>query len=199
MKVFKATDKNIQCNGYQFTPGVEAVEDNAKLCECGFHACERPLDVLNYYAPGSGSRYFEANLEEVTPERGEDSKVCGKKITLGAEIGIPGLVKAHIEYVKAHTTSEHTDPKTATAGSYGAATSRGASIVGENGIASVRGNGVKAKGGMGAVIVIVIENDNDFRIKEWKAGVIDGITLMPDTWYGLEDGKFIKVEDDHGQ
>ena len=68
MKVYKGTDKDIKCRGYQFTPGVEAVEDKAELCSAGFHACEAPLDVLNYYAPGDGSRYFEAELVEVADD-----------------------------------------------------------------------------------------------------------------------------------
>jgi hypothetical protein len=97
MKVYKGTDKDIKCRDYQFTPGVEAVEKRADLCEAGFHACEAPLDVLKYYAPGEGSRYFEAELEDVSEQRSDDSKVVGKRITLGAEIGIPGLIKAHVE------------------------------------------------------------------------------------------------------
>ena len=197
MKVYKGTDKDIKCRGYQFTPGVEAVEDRAELCEAGFHACEAPLDVLGYYPPGTGARYFEAELEDVSDERhSDDSKVCGKRITLGAEIGIPGLVKAHIEYVKANTTFEHTNPKQATAGSYGAATARGKSATGKNGLSVVRGTGVMAKGGIGAVIVIAIENDGDYDLKEWKAGVIDGETLKPDTWYTLKDGEFEEVMED---
>ena len=85
MKVYKGTDKDIKCRGYQFTPGVEAVEDEAKLCSKGFHACEAPLDVLGYYPPGLGSRYFEAELEAVSPERkNDDTKVCGKRITLSS-------------------------------------------------------------------------------------------------------------------
>ena len=59
----------------------------------------------------------------------------------------------------------------------------------------VRGNGVKAKGGMGAVIVIAVENDADWSIKEWKAGVIDGETLKPDTWYTLTDDEFVEVSE----
>ena len=213
MKVYKGTDKDIKCRGYQFTPGVEAVEDRAELCEAGFHACEAPLDVLGYYPPGTGARYFEAELEDVSDERhSDDSKVCGKRITLGAEIGIPGLVKAHIVYVKANTTFEHTNPKQATAGSYGAATAgfrgaatagdsgaataRGKSATGKNGLSVVRGTGVMAKGGIGAVIVIAIENDGDYDLKEWKAGVIDGETLKPDTWYTLKDGEFEEVMED---
>ena len=229
MKVYKGTDKDIKCRGYQFVPGETAVEESAKLCSSGFHACEAPIDVLGYYAPGSGSRYFEAELEDVSPERNsDDSKVVGKKITLGAEIGIPGLVKAQIEYVKSHCTTEHTDPKmatagdsgaatagsygaatagdsgaatagyrgAATAGSYGAATSRGSVSVGENGCALVRGCNIKARGGMGAILVVCVENNEDFNILEYKTIVIDGETYKPNTWYTLKDGKIVEAENE---
>ena len=188
----------------------------AKLCEHGFHACESPLDVFGYYPPGSGSRYCEVELDGVSDERSaEDSKVAAKKITIGAEIGIPGLVKAHIEYVKAHTTTEHTDPKQATAGNFGAATAgdsgaatagysgaataRGSAATGKMGLSVVRGTGVKAKGGMGAVLVIAIEPYDSYDIMEWKAGVVDGKTLLPDTWYTLKDGEFVPCEKEEKQ
>ena len=104
MKVYKGMNKDMQCtpNGkvFQYEPGKTYEKPEAKLCEHGFHACEAPLDVLRYYAPADGSRYFEAELDDVSPEKGDDSKVCGKKITIGAEIGIPGLAKAHVEWVK---------------------------------------------------------------------------------------------------
>ena len=240
MKVYKGTNKDMQCTPgntvFQYEQGVTYEKPKAELCEHGFHACEAPLDVLGYYAPGEGSRYFEAELEDVSPERREDSKVCGKKITLGAEIGIPGLVKAHIEYVKAHTTTEHTDPKQATAGSYGAATagdsgaatagyrgaatagsygaatagsygaatagdsgaatSRGSSASGKNGLSVARGNNVRVKGGLGAVLVIAEEKSDSYDIAEWKAAVVDGEEIKPDTWYTLKDGEFMEVKDD---
>lgn len=103
MKVYKATDKNMKCRGFQYELGKAAeVKGDIKLCENGLHACEMPLDVLGYYAPGDGSRYFEAELEDVSEEnRSDDTKRVGKKLTLSAEIGIPGLVKAQVEYVKA--------------------------------------------------------------------------------------------------
>lgn len=206
MKVYKATDKNMQCRGVQYGVG-KTVEAEGKLilCENGLHACEAPLELFCYYSPADGSRYFEAEAEEVSSERdANSSKVVAKKLTLGAEIGIPGLVKAHIEYVKAHATMEHTDPKQATAGDRGAATAgdrgvataRGRAASGENGLSVVRGRNVTAKGGMGAVLVIVAEYDNSFDIKEWKAGVVDGKNLKPDTWYTLKDGEFVEVEED---
>ena len=213
MKVYKGTNKDMQCTPggkvFQYEQGVTYEKPKAELCAHGFHACEAPLDVLGYYAPGEGSRYFEAELEDVSPERRDDSKVCGKKITLGAEIGIPGLVKAHIEYVKAHTTTEHTDPEQATAGSCGAATagsygaatagdsgaatSRGSSASGKFGLSVARGSNVRVKGGLGAVLVIVEEMSDSYEIKDWKAAIVDGKEIKADTWYMLKDGDFVEV------
>ena len=170
MKVYKGTDKNMKCRGYQYELVKTEETDQAVLCEAGFHACERPLDVLAYYGPAN-SRYFLADLEDVSPERNpDDTKVVGKKITMQAELSIAGLCKAHFDYIKEHTTMEHTDPKmatagdggaatagdggAATAGDAGAATSRGRVSVGKNGCGLVRGNGVKIRGGLGAVLVI---------------------------------------------
>ena len=101
MKVYKGTDRQMKCRGMQYTLGETAVFDGEPhLCKAGLHACEQPIDVLNHYAPNN-SRYFEAEAEEVSAEReSSDSKIVAKKMTLKAEIGVPGLVKAQIEYVK---------------------------------------------------------------------------------------------------
>ena len=101
MKVYKGTNKDMKCRGFQYKLGETAVFDGEPhLCEAGLHACEQPIDVLNHYAPNE-SRYFEADAEEVTDEREpDDSKIVAKKMTLKAEIGVPGLVKAQIEYIK---------------------------------------------------------------------------------------------------
>ena len=101
MKVYKGTDKDMKCRGFQYKLGETAVFDGEPhLCKAGLHACEQPIDVLNHYAPNE-SRYFEADAEEVTDEReSNDSKIVAKKMMLKAEIGVPGLVKAQIEYVK---------------------------------------------------------------------------------------------------
>ena len=71
---------------------------------------------------------------------------------------------------------------------------RGKAQSGENSLISVRGNGCKAKGGLGSVIVIVNEYNDNYDIKEWKAGMIDGETLKADTWYKLENGEFVECE-----
>ena len=210
MKAYKGFDKNLRCKGLQYEIGGTQEVDDVKLCNHGLHACEAPLDVFNYYAPGNGSRYCEVEMDGVSDERGGDSKRVAKKLTVGAEIGIPGLVKAHIEYVKSHTTNEHTDPKmatagyrgaatagdrgAATAGNSGAATAKGSVSVGKNGCGLVRGNDVTIKGGLGAVLVICEENADNWDIKEWKAFVVDGTDIRADTWYKLVDGKLVEAE-----
>ena len=44
MKAYKGFDKDLKCRGYQYEVGGEYHEDKADLCNCGFHACENPLD-----------------------------------------------------------------------------------------------------------------------------------------------------------
>ena len=124
IKSYKGFDKDLKCKGFQYEVGKEYEEPDAKACEKGFHACEMPLDVFGYYAPGERSRYCIVEQSGVISKHDDDSKVASSKIKIGAEIGIPGLVKAQIEYVKSHCTNEHNaDPgKPATAGYRGAAT-----------------------------------------------------------------------------
>ena len=100
MIVYKGTDKDMKCRDFQFETGKEYEEAEAKLCEKGFHGCEYPLDVFAHYAPAD-SRFFVADLDGVTDEEAEgDSKRAGTKIKLRAEIGIAGIVKAAVEYIK---------------------------------------------------------------------------------------------------
>ena len=203
MKAFKGFDKDLKCRGFQYEIGGTYEEPKAELCAAGFHACEDPLGVLGYYPPAD-SRYCEVELEWTTEEKEDDTKVCGTKITVGAEIGIPGLIKAHFEYVNERVkesiekgdseAATAGDRGAATAGDMGAATARGQAAVGKNGVALVRGNGVKAKGELGAVLVIVEENKTDCDIKHWRAVVVDGEKIKPDTWYTLDsEGEVVEA------
>ena len=177
--------------------------------DCGFHACEEPLDVFSYYPPASG-RYCEVELDDMSTKTSDDSKRCGKRIKIGAEIGIHRLIKAQFDYVKEHTTHEVKnrgaatagnggaatagDRGAATAGYRGAATSKGKSSSGNEGLSVARGNEVIVKGGLGAILIIAEENEDDFKIKDWKAAVVDGENIKADTWYKLVDGEFEEVE-----
>ena len=149
---YKGFDKNLKCLGYQYDIGKEyEAEGKIEACSNGFHACEAPLDCFRYYAPGQ-SRYCQVEQSGELSRDGEDTKVASRRIKIGAEIGIPGLVKAQIEYVKAHTTAEHTGSKRATAGDSGAATAggSGAATAGNFGAATAGNFGAATAGYRGA-------------------------------------------------
>ena len=82
----------------------------------------------------------------------------------------------------------------AAAGNYGSAVSRGSVSVEKNGIAIARDNGIKAKGGLGSIILLAEEFEHSYEIKCWKFGIVDGETLKPDTWYTLKDGEIVEVK-----
>ena len=97
MKAYKGFDRNMRCLGFQFEEGKTYEEDKAELCKAGFHACTNPLDVWRYYSPVDGCEYHEVELEDVSEERNkDDSKVCGKRIRIGAKLGVEELVNASV-------------------------------------------------------------------------------------------------------
>ena len=204
MKAFKGFNKDLTCRGFQYKVGETYEEEKAELCHTGFHACESPVACLQHYDPAT-SVYHEVELEEVSNEKDTDTKRVGKKITIGAEIGIPEICRLTFEYVKEHCTNENNaeagKPATAgyagaaTAGNRGAATSRGKSATGEQGLSVARGNNVRVKGGLGAVLVIAEENKNDYSVKEFATAIVDGKDIKADTWYKLKNGKLVEADE----
>ena len=223
MKVYKATDKDMKCRGLQYEIGKTAeVDGDVKLCERGLHACEMPLDVLGYYAPGDGSRYFAAELEDVSDEmHSDDTKRVGKKLTLRAEIGIPGLVKAQVEYVKAQCDFDNaikkanSEKKNHATGERGAASATGvrgaasatgwmgaASATGWMGAASATGKGcvAMATGFYGRVMgeignaVVCVERNANGDITSILSAIVDGETLKPGVWYTVKNGEWVEVQ-----
>ena len=145
---YKGMDKDMKCRGFQYEIGKEYETDKAEVCERGFHACEYPLDVFNYYPP-AGSRFFEVEQGGEIRKSVGDSKVASTKIKIGAELNIAGLVKAAIEYTKERCTQGEGDRATGTRGAasatgdWGAASATGdwgaASATGTRGAASATG------------------------------------------------------------
>ena len=193
MKAYKGFNKDMTCRGFQYKEGGEYETERAEVCECGFHACENPIDCLNYYN-AADSVFHEVEVGGDVVKSDDDTKVAATKIKIGAKLSIPALCKATFEFVRSKCTNEENSEwgKPATAGDSGAATSRGSVKVGENGIGCVRGQDVKAMGGMGAILVIAIEND-DGDIEEHRAIMIDGRRYKADKWYTLKAGKVVEV------
>lgn len=77
-----------------------------------------------------------------------------------------------------------------------AVASRGSASVGRHGVAVARNEEARVRGKMGALLVVAIEDYGAYDIKEWKAGVVDGVTLKADTWYTVENGEWKEVTDE---
>ena len=139
MKAYKGFNADMTCRGFQYKEGETYHEDIADLCHKGFHACERPLDVLAYYSPNS-SVYHEVELDDVSEQREEDSKVCAKFIKIGAKVDIATLVEATVDYTVSKcdpVKSQHAKKDRGAASATG--WSGAASATGDNGAASATG------------------------------------------------------------
>ena len=61
LHTYKGVNKDMSAHGgfvYEVGKEYEA-EGEIKTCDNGFHACEMPLNVFDYFPPAT-SRYFEA-------------------------------------------------------------------------------------------------------------------------------------------
>ena len=103
MKGYKGFEKGLICRGKQYAENTVFEEAKAKICHSGMHFCERPIDVLAFYPPcdDNGNLNDFAEVEALDEALTDDNiKYTTKKLKVGAKIGIVGLIKAEVEYIK---------------------------------------------------------------------------------------------------
>lgn len=221
MKAYKGFDKYLKCREFQYEVGKEYEEGSAKLCKKGFHACENPLDTFRYYGP-TDSRYCEVDVDDNGERNGDDSKVCGKHIKIGAEIGLKGVINAGVRFVfdKCESATEENASgwrgNAAASGESGNAAASGvsgnaaasgwsgtAAVTGRYGKASAIGNQCVAvawgqdslaRGSVGNWL-LVSERDDDGNIIDAKIVRVDGEAVKENTWYTLQNGEISEVEE----
>lgn len=96
MSAYKGFDKDLRCRGFQYEVGKTYEEKEARVCETGFHACENPLNVLQYYPPCYGNRYCEVEQDGEFSEN-DDSKIASTKIKISNEISLEELIQAAMD------------------------------------------------------------------------------------------------------
>ena len=205
MKCYKGFDKDLKCRDFQYEIGKEYEEERAEICDTGFHACENPLDVFGYYTPAD-SRYCEVELD-ANDQKSDDSKRVGKKISIKAEIGIAGIIKAGLEYIKDQVNWD--DDKKSNTGDRSAATNTGdrsaatntgnqsaATVEGKESVAMAIGYNSKAKGSLGCFIVLAEYKKlgDEYHIVDVKSAKVDGEKIKPDTFYKLINGEFVEAD-----
>ena len=222
IKAYKGLNKDMTCRDFQYEEGKEYEEEKAEACNCGFHACEHPLDCLGYYDPAH-SVYHEVEQSGEISKRSDDTKVASTKIKIGARVSIAGLVQAAIEYTKERVKPEAEANKdygaSSATGDYGASSATGncgassatgykgkSAVENQNSVAVAWGPEAMAKGVKGSTLVLAewerIDNDAWYWKEEaWEFVEslmvrVDGEKVKENTWYTLKNGELVEVEDE---
>ena len=170
MKGYKAFQKGLICNPtgnnpFQYAENtVFEQEQEAAICNSGFHFCKNPLDVLDYYplVDNNGNITEFAEVEALDDCKTDDNKkFCTKKIKIGAKISFPAFIKASFSVAYENIKNEVAEAtKDIENGGDGAtlaggdeatlAGGVGATLAGDYGATLAGGVGAKLAGGYGA-------------------------------------------------
>ena len=163
---FKAFDLDLKCRGFQFKVGKEYSEKGEiSSCINGFHACENPFDVLDFYSLVD-SRFCE--VEQSGKIDKADKKIASEKITIKAEINLCGFIKACFEYINSPEKDLKINDK-----------SGEDSVIASSGINSI------AKGCKGTLICLT--HFVDGKPNKFTTGKIGEDGLKEDVFYKLDE------------
>ena len=158
------------------------------------------------------------------PQTDDNIKYCSSRLRIGAKLDLPGFIRAGVDFILEHvkSTDSNTGNYSATTntgnysvatntGSYSATTNTGdysastntgnysaSSVSGNESFAIATGQLSRVKGALGCWIACAewAEDDNGtWHPVDFKAVRVDGEKIKADTWYRLEEGKFIEVEE----
>jgi hypothetical protein len=207
---YKGFDCDMKCRGFQFEEGKEYTHDGSlKICESGFHFCESPMDVLNYYNV-CDSTFAEVEGSGKVVGHADDSKKAVTQIKIGAKLSLPGFIKASIDFLLKPTKPASGDSsKLAASGDSSKLAASGHSsqlaasgdsskleMTGDDSVGAAIGIKNKIKGKVGDWITLSeweYDTKKSRHIPVYvKTVKIDGKEIKADTWYILKYGKFIE-------
>ena len=215
---YKGFDKDLKCKGFQYRVGeTYKLDEEIKICERGFHFCDIPTAVFEFYAPAD-SRFA---LVEATGSIADDGqhKFCTdeikivKELTLAEMIAMMSTVYTNAGNCSAATNTGDYSAASNTGnwsaasntgnwsvvtntGNWSAATNTGnwsaASVSGKSSVAAVFGFDSKAKGALGCWLVLSEWNNSE--IKDMQCFKVDGEIIKADVFYTLKDGKPVEAD-----
>ena len=110
IKSYKGFDKNMQCRGFQYEVGKEyEIDGDIKCCKRGFHACESPMEVLDFYDMFN-SRFAEVEQSGKIDKEENSTKVCSSHIKIKAELKLADLINLGVEWLNDITSSSKIKP-----------------------------------------------------------------------------------------
>ena len=221
---YKGFDKDMKCRDFQYEVGKEYnMDGEIKCCNRGFHACKSPLEVWDHYDM-LNSRFAEVEQSGKIDKEEKSTKVCSSRIKIKAELKLADIINIGVEWLKDITSPSKvkTDgvlndngdrrKQIGSSGDYAKIGSSGDSAQigssgdyaqigssGEDSVIMCAGRNSKAKAKVGSWITLA----------EWiwrgrkecyvpvcvKTEYVDGEKIKADTWYKLENGKFVEVKE----
>ena len=216
---YKGFDKDFKCRGFQYEVGkTYEMDSNIAYCNRGFHACESPMEVFDYYDMLT-SRFAEVEQSGKMDKEADSTKTCSSRIKIKAELKLADIINLGVEWLKEitspyktevnNTSNDGNSAQIGSSGYYAKIGSSGDSAqigssgdyaqIGSSGKDSVimcAGHDSKAKAAIGSWITLAEWK----RIEDvWKpicvkTEQVDGKRIKADTYYKLIDGKFEEVE-----
>ena len=211
IKSYKGFDKNLRCRGFQYKiGGIYEMDGKIKMRNRGFHACESPFDVFDYYTM-IDSRFCEVEQDGNISKEDRGTKICSSKIKIKAELKLADMINLGIEWLKEITLPEKikTSIKDNSSGNYAQIGSSGDG-------AKIGSSGNNAKiDSTGKDCVIMCAGINSVAkaskgswvtLSEWsyseekqryipicvKTEFVDGEKIKADTYYSLKGGVFVE-------
>ena len=211
IETYKGFDKDLKCRGYQFEVGKEyEVDGPIKCCENGFHACESPMEVWDYYDMLT-ARFCKVEQSGDIDREDNTTKVCSSKIKIKAELKLADIIKIGVEWLIDKTSPKHVkttegnNGSSAQIGSSGYSAKIGSSgdyakidSTGQDSVICCAGINSIAKAKIGSWITlsewVYSEKKGRYIPKCVKTEYVDGERIKEDTWYKLVNGKFMEIE-----
>lgn len=81
------------------------MDGKIKMCNRGFHACESPFDVFDYYTM-IDSRFCEVEQDGNISKWDRGTKICSSKIKIKAELKLADMINLGVEWLKEITSPE---------------------------------------------------------------------------------------------
>ena len=198
---YKGFDKDFKCRGFQYEVGnTYETDDDIACCNRGFHACESPMEVFDYYDMLT-SRFAEVEQSGKIDKEAASTKTCSSRIKIKAELKLADIINLGVEWLKEITSPSKIEANnTSNDGDYAKIGSSGDyAQIGSSGQDSVimcAGHDSKAKAAIGSWITLAEWK----RIEDvWKpicvkTEQVDGKRIKADAYYRLIDGKFEEVK-----
>ena len=220
IKSYKGFDKNLRCRDFQYKiGGIYEMDGKIKMRNRGFHACESPFDVFDYYTM-IDSRFCEVEQDGNISKEDRGTKICSSKIKIKAELKLADMIYLGVEWLKEITSPEKikTSIKDNSSGNYAKIGSSGdeAQIGSSSDGAKISSSGYGAKtDSTGEDCVIMCAGINSvakaskgswITLSEWsyseekqryipicvKTEFVDGEKIKADTYYSLKGGVFVE-------